>query len=186
MQIGLILSELMRSADLTMEAVAERVRAQGATNVRYQHIQQLLEFPNRRPRYLPELARAFGMSVEEFLAYSPGKPFRVNESPAPPYTSQQLRIDSPTLAASHKLVRLACDMLGVNFEPEEPDDAELVLLACTYLQARSERAVTPDNVVDFTKVLRKMRGRGDATEGNEGAGRPGRSAGAESKASNVG
>lgn len=65
------LQKLMEFHDLGLEDVASRVRAAGAPSVKYQHIQQLLATPTRRPRYLPELAKAFGMTVEEFLDGSP-------------------------------------------------------------------------------------------------------------------
>jgi hypothetical protein len=67
MLIGEITRGLMEAHGLGVEALAARVRAAGAPNVKYQHIQQLLDTPTRRPRYMLELARAFGMSVEQFL-----------------------------------------------------------------------------------------------------------------------
>jgi hypothetical protein len=172
MQLGEIVQDLMRREGLTFEGVAERVRGQGATNVRYQHIQQLLEFPNRRPRYLPELARAFGMTVEEFLAYKP-RPgaLRVNESPAPWPTSQALRIDPETIAAALKLVRLAFANLGLEIDQEE--NAEPLAYAYEYLLGRQESAVTAENVIDFSARLKRKLGESTHDEsegGSRGAG----------------
>lgn len=95
---------------------------------------------------------------------------------SPEYQSQPLRSEAEMLAASTRLVRLACESLEVSFDPEDEGDATLVLIARGYLRARSERQVTPDNVVDFTKVLRR-RISGNALEGSDSAGRAGTGAG---------
>lgn len=157
MQIGQIVESLMGRDGLTLEAIAERVRAQGAKNVRYQHIQQLIQFPNRQPRYLPELAKAFGMTVEEFLAYGSRARYSVAE-PSYSVGSQPLGITAQILASAHQLVRLASKRLRLPFDPEQTEDAELVLLACDHLIARGEDQVTPDNVVDFIEVFERARG----------------------------
>jgi hypothetical protein len=153
MLIGDITKGLMDAHGLGVEALAARVRAAGAPNVKYQHLQQLLETPTRRPRYLPELAKAFGLTVEQFLQWNGGD--ASGSIAASTVQSQTLQLDAPTLAASYQLVRLACLALGTSFDPESADDAALVLLAHQYLRARSEKAVTPNNVVDFTAHLRK-------------------------------
>lgn len=140
----------MRREGLTFESVAERIRARGATNVRYQHIQQLIEFPNRRPRYLPELAHAFGMSVEAFLAYKPTA-LRLNEAQA---SWPALRIDPATLAAAMKLVRLAFANLDLKIDQEE--NGQPLAVAYEYLLARQESAVTAENVIDFSVRLKRM------------------------------
>jgi hypothetical protein len=167
MQMGEIVQDLMRREGLTFEGVAERVRGQGAPNVRYQHIQQLLEFPNRRPRYLPELARAFGMTVEEFLAYKPSGGARVNESRAPWPTSQVLRIEPETIAAALKLVRLAFANLGLEIDQEE--NAEPLAYAYEYLLGRQESAVTAENVIDFSARLKRKLGESTHDEGEGGS-----------------
>ena len=181
MQMGEIVSALMAQTGLTLEGVAERVRANGAPNVKYQHIQQLIEFPNRRPRYLPELAAAFGMTVEEFLAFRPGAHAHKVNDPTGLYSpSHRLGIDAEILAASTQLVRRACETLEVEFDPEDVSDAGIVLLCCSYLYARKERAVTVDNVVDFTKLLRKRMQGVETNEREGGTGRPNRSIGGKS------
>lgn len=81
--------------------------------------------------------------------------------------SQAARLDAATLAAAIELVRKACDNLGIDFDPEEPSDAALVLIACDHLNARGESEVTVDNLVDFTKRLRQKQ-QGEVTNG-EGA-----------------
>lgn len=55
----------------TLEEVAEAVRRAGAPNVKYQHIQQLVE-----------LAAVFNMTVEQLLAWRPGKPVPVVQAPS--------------------------------------------------------------------------------------------------------
>ncbi|MEN5208002.1 helix-turn-helix transcriptional regulator [Stenotrophomonas terrae] len=174
MLVGEIVSHLMESQGLTQRALAARVRANGAPNVKYQHIQQLLDIPTRTPRYLPALARAFGLTVEQFLAVDGSEDghYVVDEpsaaygaSPEPSKRqSQPLLLEPATLASSYQLVRLACKALDDSFNPEDPGDAQLVLLAYSYLAARKERAVTPDNVVDFMSYLRKQQGTGAQNE----------------------
>ena len=93
------------------------------------------------------------------------------------YRSQPPRFDSETLAASIKLVRLACENLEVDFDPESPGDASLVLLGGAYLIERSEREVTADNVVDFTKRLRERMRDADGEEHFTGVGSAGTRAG---------
>lgn len=160
----------MRRHDLSFEGVAERVRAQGATNVRYQHIQQLIEFPNRRPRYLPELARAFGYTVEAFLSLKSAAILQVNELPPPDYVSHVLRIDPETIAAALKLVRLAFKNLGLEIDQEE--NGEPLAYAYQYLLDRREQTVTAENVVDFSdRLKRRLRETIDAA--GEGEGGPG-------------
>lgn len=172
MQIGDIVSALMKEEDLTLEAVAARVRAAGNPKVRYQHIQQLIEIPTRQPRYLPQLAQAFGMTVEQFLSWKPGT--KRPSLPAPGEEvrgSQVMGQDPEILASSYQLVRLACVALGTNFDPETAEDARIVLLAYEYLLVRMQRKVTPDNLVDFTAYLRKRgESQGNADEGTRGAG----------------
>lgn len=165
MQIGEIVRALMDRHGLSFEGVAERVRAQGATNVRYQHIQQLLEFPNRRPRYLPELARAFGLTVEQFLSYRAETATRVNDSGAPYLPSHLLRIDPETIAAALRLVRLSFQNLGIEFDQEE--NGTPLAYAYQYLLDRQEQAVTAENVVDFSARLRSRLEKMNAT-GEEG------------------
>lgn len=103
---------------------------------------------------------------------------RIKDHSAPDYVSHSMRTDAATLAASTRLVRLACESLEVDFDPEDEDDATLVLLGCDYLASRHEHAVTPDNVVDFTKLLRRRIRDGQSLEGSESTGRTGTGAGA--------
>lgn len=66
-------SALMSARGWGYAETAAAVRAQGARTVKYQHIQQLVLHPTRSPRYLLELAAAFGMTAEQFRAWTPGK-----------------------------------------------------------------------------------------------------------------
>lgn len=161
----------MQAHGLGLETLAARVRAAGAPNVKYQHLQQLLDIPTRRPRYLPELARAFGLSVEQFLAWNGVNADDHLPLPSANAQSQSVQLDAPTLAASYHLVRLACLALGTTFNPESVEDASIVILAHQYLMARKEKAVTPDNVVDFTAHLRKRQvSKGVDDEGSSSTG----------------
>lgn len=99
--------------------------------------------------------------------------------PGAPYPSHDLGISADRLAASIKLIRLACEQLDVPFDAEA--DGELVVLAYKYLQGLSQSIVTPENLVDFTKRLRqKVREAENARESAE-LGEAGRSAGSKGK-----
>lgn len=102
---------------------------------------------------------------------------KVNEDRADYSASHILRITPAILATAITLARLGSENLDMPFKPETEEDAELVILAANYLQARKESKVTVDNVVDFTKRLRqKMRG-ADEASGAGSIGSAGRSAG---------
>lgn len=95
--IGQTLTALMEHHGLNLQEVARIVREAGAQNVRYQHIQHLIGRGSTVPRYLRELAAAFGMTVEQMSAWRPGDPIpplpskshgashKVNEERPPPY-----------------------------------------------------------------------------------------------------
>lgn len=87
--------------------------------------------------------------------------------PASYLMSQPARPTAETLAASIRLVRLACENLDIDFDPESAVDAAIVLLASDYLAARDEHEITVDNVVDFTK---RLRARTRAVDGESGGG----------------
>lgn len=76
----------------TFEETAAAVRAQGAKKVRYQHIQQLEHIPTRVPRYLLELAAAFGMSAEEFQSWRPSE----GDSPELPGKDDGAVVETPS------------------------------------------------------------------------------------------
>ena len=162
MRIEEILAALIDEEGLTLQATAARVRAAGAPNVKYQHLQHLLNGGKRPPVFLPQLAKAFGMSTEEFLAWRPGHPRATTSThyvngtgDTPP--SQAVQPEPEILASSYQLVRLAHRAMELAFDPEDVNDARIILLAYNYLAARAERNVTPDNLVDFTEYLRKRR-----------------------------
>jgi hypothetical protein len=96
---------------------------------------------------------------------------RIGEGETPAYSpSQAMGISPEILAASYQLVRRACEVLEVAFDPESAEDASIVLLGCSYLHARRETAVTVDNVVDFTKLMRKRQGEVHAVPGSASIG----------------
>lgn len=72
--LGKIVTRLRVGNGWSMQDLAARVRHVGAKNVRYQHIQNLENKPNTSPRYLFELAAAFGKTVEELRSWHDGLP----------------------------------------------------------------------------------------------------------------
>lgn len=74
MKLGNIVAALREATGWGTPEVARRATACGHKRVSYQQIQQLEEKPDRSPSYLPQLAAAFGKTVEELLAWRPGMP----------------------------------------------------------------------------------------------------------------
>jgi len=74
MQLGEIVLALREANGWTQGDLADRVRACGAQKVQYQHIQNLERSPAMSPRYIVELARAFGKTVEELRNWRQGQP----------------------------------------------------------------------------------------------------------------
>lgn len=139
---------------------------------------------NLSPSFLSQLehGKTMGSDVARKIEQAAGLSFgwldtgrsRIAEDLAH-YASQSARLDPVTLASAFKLVRLSCEALEVTFDPEKPGDSVLVLLACDYMDEQSTETVTPDNVVDFTKLLRKKL-RESNEEPTKHAGAPGASA----------
>jgi hypothetical protein len=150
MQLGQIVAELMKQEGLSLSGVAERVRAQGAHNVKHQHIQQLIEFPNRRPRYLPELARAFGFTVEQLMAWRPGDiPNRVQESSSVYGSmSHDMRSGLERMASTVKLLQYIVEIQ--NGPPEALHDPYLLTIAHEIVSEAGE-AVTDSNLIEFSR-----------------------------------
>lgn len=126
--------------DRTLEALAERVRRAGATNVKRQHISQLREFPNRQPRYTRELAAVFGLTTDEFMEL-PIEALRTRagacvREPTAQYAasipfarpaarpSQPVGIDPDILVAATKVLLRVLDANGVHYDPV--DDAPML------------------------------------------------------------
>lgn len=72
--LGEIVAKLREANGWSMKDLALRVQRSGATNVQYQHIQQLEKNPSTSPRYIVELAVAFGKSVEDLRSWLEGMP----------------------------------------------------------------------------------------------------------------
>lgn len=103
--------------------------------------------------------------------------FGVSDASTPYLPSRTLRPAAATLASAIALTSHACSNLDLPFDPTDVDDAEMVLLAVDYLQARDESTVTVTNVVDFTQRLRqKIRGK-KSEDGTGSTGSTGRSTG---------
>ena len=108
----------------TLEETAERVRDQGAKQVKYQHIQQLEQFPKRSPRFLLELAAAFGMTAEEFRRWTPpvegsGGAANMAREAAPAYAGGDLARDIRELS-------LALVVMGDWIRTTRPIEAPLL------------------------------------------------------------
>lgn len=168
MQIGETVQRLMAEKGLSLEGVAELVRAQGpeARNVKYQHIQQLIEHPNRRPRFLPELAWAFGMSVEEFL----GRRNRSVHEPHAEYMSPSVRQGPETMEDAIKLLKYIAAARGL---PEESIFDPVLLYVAHEVVSHAEERVGESNLLDFMQRFNahmKRQDRADGTEQRKAAG----------------
>ncbi len=95
MNNGTRVAAIMRLNNLGYEDVAKRVRAAGSRTVKRQHIEQLVNYPTRQPRYLPNLAKAFGMTVEQWLRWNP------QESDEPPPQSVTLPVSETEIAPGY-------------------------------------------------------------------------------------
>ena len=122
--LGPKIEALMRLKDWNLEQTAEAVRAQGAANVKYQYIQQLLDNPNRVPRYLIELAAAFGMTAEQLKEWKIGTP--VPQAPKPKPLRRIRLYDDPSELPEDQYVmfRRIETHLAAGPEGPAPDDIE--------------------------------------------------------------
>lgn len=77
--------------------------------------------------------------------------------------SHSLRIDPDTISAALKLVRLA--FLNRDEEIDQEVNGEPLAHAYEFLIRRKEQAVTPENVIEFSRLLKRHQGeRSDATQ----------------------
>lgn len=76
--------------------------------------------------------------------------------------SQAARPDPFTLASAIKLARLSValtsDEDSDDFDPEDPDDCEIVSSAFAWLRGRQQRDLQVDTVVEFAKFVRQGKG----------------------------
>lgn len=75
------------------------------------------------------------------------------ETFAPSFASQGLRIDPDTIAAALKLVRLS--FLNRKLEIDQEENGEPLAYAYEFLLRRRERAVTAENVIDFSHWIER-------------------------------
>lgn len=150
MQLGEIVAGLMKQEGLSMAGLAERVRAQGATNVKHQHIQQLIESPNRRPRYLPELAKAFGFTVEQLMSWQPGQSPSAIQGSSEVYgsMSQDMRSALEKMSSTVKLLQYIVEIR--QGPPEALHDPYLLTIAHEIVSEAGE-AVTDSNLIEFSR-----------------------------------
>ena len=71
MKLGEKIKILMARQRYSTRALAAEVRKAGAATVTHSAIYGLLTHPDRSISFLPELAAAFGMTVDQLLAWSP-------------------------------------------------------------------------------------------------------------------
>lgn len=102
--------------------------------------------------------KGIGNTLARDLELAMGLAHGVLDRP-PASQSQSVGLDPEMLAASIKLVRLAFENLETEHNPEE--DGLPTALAYAYLRKREQRAVTAENVVDFSKYLRRAMHEGD-------------------------
>lgn len=164
-------AELLEASKFSQETLAPEL---GVTAGAVGHwARGLLAIPLRRAA---EIAAAIGGKPEEICV-------EWREAVAPYLgESQSLRLDHEMLSASIKLVRLAFENLETEHDPEE--DGLPTALAYAYLRKRKQRTVTAENVVDFTKYLRRsmQEGNDDRVAGIGGASKGNRRSGAEREA----
>lgn len=98
MQLGEIVLALRTANGWSQQQLAANITRVLGKKVNWQSIQQLEAKPNTRPRYIIELAGAFGKTVEELRAWRPGMPNyggnrasagRISDVPAATYAATQ-------------------------------------------------------------------------------------------------
>lgn len=154
MLLGEVVTELMKRDGLTFRDVATRVRDAGAKNVRYQHIQQLVANPGRHPRYVVELARSWGMSVEQLKNWR-------NRAPGTPVVrppSHGMGLDRAILGAAVSLLNDLVKALGGSL----PNDEYAEFLAEIYELLQSDEKAVPSKVVEITAYLANRARKGDS------------------------
>lgn len=161
MLIGERVAELMAENDWSFAEVARRVQAEGARNVRYQHIQQLVEHPTRRPGFLVELAAAFGMTAEQFMGRKPALHIHgkdgVNVAGS---VSQPARNDWQKMRDAQELLRHLGEIRGV---PALEHNPKALTIAYEFL-LEYNTPLDAANALDLTKRLNdKLKGEGDAS-----------------------
>lgn len=137
----------MAAEGLTYEAVAARVRAQGAKQVKYQHIQQLVQFPNRVPKYLLELAKAFGYTAEEFAELAQGG-LGVRDSDGIRYAPLSPSVRT-SLAKMEDAVALLKRMAAARDWPETAHTDPLLLWIAQETVATSDDRLNETNLISF-------------------------------------
>lgn len=111
------------------------------------------------PSFMSQLlaGKRMGDDVARKIESALGLPYGVMDVPegvqtgTPSRGSHVLRLDPETIAAALRLLRLTFTNLGVTFDNES--DGTPLAYAYEYLAQRRERAVTPENLVDFSKRL---------------------------------
>lgn len=167
MLIGERVAALMAENGWSYAEVARRVQAEGARNVRYQHIQQLVEHPTRRPAFLVELAAAFGMSAEQFIGrksqmHVHGKD-GVNVATS---ASQPARSDWRKMRDAQEVLRFLGELRGV---PSLEHDPKALTIAYAFL-LEFDTPMSPANTLDIARNLAaKLRG-SESDDGVDDAG----------------
>lgn len=83
--LGQRVDQLRQARGWSVSELARRVVAAGAPTIRHQHISSLIRTRGRRVSWLPALASAFGISVEELCDFEGALPVASLSSADPPH-----------------------------------------------------------------------------------------------------
>lgn len=132
---------------LKMPAMAKRAREQDKALLVGVSASMFSQAKN--PEY--KIGDDFSRKVEAALKLEYG--WMDNDHSGMPTQSQSAGLDAERLASSITLSRLAHDLLDMEFDPAI--DADTVAQAYSWLLARDQRSATLDNVVEFSKFMKR-------------------------------
>ena len=154
----------LRNLQALSERLQERLSQKEAAHelgISASYLSQLLAGKKMGDQVARKLEAAQGLP-HGWMDQLHGDELRGLREDSPAYGSQQLRLDPDTISAALRLVRLAFYNLDLEIDQEE--NGLPLAFAYEYLVKRAERAVTPDNVIDFSKKLAERLGGQDAAD----------------------
>lgn len=138
MELKKIVAELMAAQGWNSPELARRVTAERKKKTNRQDIENVLSGASKSPRYLPSLAKAFGKSTEDLLAWRQGMPaFGPNDSSKAAAGVPRLTVEGSDEDASPELqmirmrnaiksLRFAVGAMATVMAGMRPDEAEAV------------------------------------------------------------
>lgn len=130
MLLGEKVEKLMSLRGWNLAQCAREVTRAGPIAVKYQNIQQLIADPGMHPRYIVQLAKAFGFTVEQLEQWEPGDPLpttsqHVGEEPPAPYLRSIVVWNDPADLPpdQHVFLRRLDIGLCAGARGPQPDDA---------------------------------------------------------------